>query len=476
MTQTGCRGPACRGPCDAPASAARAPITINRGDSVVGKWPRNNHAAGFIRWAWAKTSESDSHAAFDSNVQLISCHETGKVAGGACAPSNAALPNGGDANPASGETGACTRQLTVPLHLANGRYTLQWAWFGGAFNLGDYYSCIDYEIVGGPTGAKEAPVFDGGDFSNPTALGSNGKCKFFNTAKLHTCVDEPCFNGELPGQNNGAPASFGGGSSPSTPAPSTPAPSTPVPTATAQPSASATPKPATPMPTASATAKPATPVPVPVPVPVPNPGATAGSCDAGSSCSDFSMSFALTDKWLTGMAASVKATAQRAVGSWQLSWKIHSNMKIAAIWNCQLISTHNNGDGTTTVLVKNPSWQTSVPSGSVLDIGFTVSFPQGQAPTVSNRGFGLTAASRADVESAADADGAGADSAGKSSGMSTAAAIATGVGAAVGTALLALGVVLGRRRYLKRNAPKAPGSEEIQFSNVAQESPAMSVH
>lgn len=186
QTETGCRGPACLGPCDAAASRASSnPTSIARGASINVQWPRNNHAGGFIRFAWAQTSGSDVHANFDNAVQEIHCHEVG-----GCGPDNKNDPNGGDSGPADGSSRACQITLTVPLYLTDGAWTLQWAWFGGAFSLGDYYSCVDYKISGGPVGAQLAPVYYGGDYTYP---GQN-KCKFFNTDRLHRCVNEPCNN------------------------------------------------------------------------------------------------------------------------------------------------------------------------------------------------------------------------------------------------------------------------------------------
>lgn len=184
QSNSGCRGPTCLGPCDVPLNQARTPaVTIARGGTIKVEWPRNNHAGGFIRLAWAQTSGSDSHSNFDNGVQEIVCHETG-----GCFPDDPNAPNGGDSGPGDGSSRACSATITVPLHLADGSWTLQWAWFGGAFALGDYYSCVDYKISGGPTGAKVDPTFKGGDYTYP---GQN-KCKFFNTDRLHQCVQEPC--------------------------------------------------------------------------------------------------------------------------------------------------------------------------------------------------------------------------------------------------------------------------------------------
>jgi hypothetical protein len=46
------------GPCDVPLSrkVSGRSITVARGTSVTIQWPRNNHAGGFIRFAWALTS------------------------------------------------------------------------------------------------------------------------------------------------------------------------------------------------------------------------------------------------------------------------------------------------------------------------------------------------------------------------------------------------------------------------------------
>jgi len=184
QSNAGCRGPNCLGPCDAPLSSARtAAVTIARGASINVQWPRNNHAGGFIRLAWTSTAGSDIHANFDAGVQEIVCHENG-----GCYPDDPNAPNGGDSGPADGSSRACSTSITVPLHLTDGAWTLQWAWFGGAFALGDYYSCVDYKIAGGPTGAKLDAVFNGGDYTYP----GQSKCKFFNTDRLHQCINEPC--------------------------------------------------------------------------------------------------------------------------------------------------------------------------------------------------------------------------------------------------------------------------------------------
>jgi len=184
QSESGCRGPSCLGPCDAPLSLkTRAAISTSRGQSINIQWPRNNHAGGFIRFAWAPTSQSDSASVFDNNVQQINCHEVG-----GCGPSDPSNPNGGDSGTATGTVSPCQTSITVPSTLTDGDWTLQWAWFGGAFSLGDYYSCIDYSVSGGVATSSFTPVFQGGDYTYP----GQQKCKFFNTNRLHVCLNEPC--------------------------------------------------------------------------------------------------------------------------------------------------------------------------------------------------------------------------------------------------------------------------------------------
>lgn len=203
QTQTGCRGPQCLGPCDAQRDRPgnTAPVAIERGADLELLWPRNNHAGGFIRIAWAPTEESDQHESFDKHVQLFTCHEI------TCQSSNfPADPLGGDSDGQA--LGKCSASLTVPQQLSDGNWTMQWSWFGGAFQLGDYYSCVDYEIRGGgPASALSGLRVDfiGGDVHNNRQNDSSDKCLFFNTNKLRVCSNEPCTNGNLPGQNNGYP-------------------------------------------------------------------------------------------------------------------------------------------------------------------------------------------------------------------------------------------------------------------------------
>jgi len=201
-TQKGCTGPACYGPCESTSSTIQAQNiqTTSRGSPLSIKWPRNGKAGGFVRIAWAVTSTSDTMLNFDTNVQAIYCFEVN------CGPADPGNPNGGDNGTPDGSVLPCSVSTTVPTHLYDGPWTMQWAYFGGAFVGGDYFSCVDYNIAGGfNVTSKQRAIFIGGDYSNPT---NTSDCKFFNVDKLHVCKNEPCLKppAEYPGQNDGFPS------------------------------------------------------------------------------------------------------------------------------------------------------------------------------------------------------------------------------------------------------------------------------
>ena len=204
QTQTGCRGPACLGPCDAPLAKAgqiTPLIPLERGQDIEITWPRNNHAGGFIRIAFAPLNQSDRHTAFNQRVWFWTCHEM-------TCKSSSADPTGGDSD--GGAPGNCRTSIKAPPQLADGKWTMQWAWVGGSFQLGDYYSCVDYEVQGGEPVSNEPmrPVFQGGDVHFP----HENKCMFFNANDVGICVNEPCTNGNMPGEQSGAPRGFETGS------------------------------------------------------------------------------------------------------------------------------------------------------------------------------------------------------------------------------------------------------------------------
>jgi len=352
---TGCRGPACLGPCDRSLSGAtRAPISINRGDSISVEWPRNNHAGGFIRLAWARTSDSDSHSAFDNGVQQINCHEVG-----GCKPDDPSDPNGGDTAPSDGSRQPCRTTITVPLHLADGKYTLQWAWFGGAFELGDYYSCVDYNVAGGPTGTQLSAVYKGGDYSYP---GQN-KCKFFNTDRLHRCVDEPCDNPVYSGGERSGPA-FG--------ISSTVTPVTPSTTGKVTRSTTGKVTPAAPSTTGKVThAAPSTTgkvTPAPVPTPTPTPSGSGSNCAGLTKTSQSEAEFSVVETWGTTWHAVITIqVAESQLASWYLEIVYPSGFSssVANVYNAGKLSCQGSGHS---VIKPAASWAQNLPNGYVITV------------------------------------------------------------------------------------------------------------
>jgi len=188
----------CPGPCEAKKSYKNPNIQqTSRGAALQVDWPRNNHGGGFIRLAWAKHEDSDDFQAFNKGVQQVTCHETGFDGNPAnlspnrgCASDDPNNINGGDSGSSAGGIRACRLRTTIPTHLSDGLWTMQWTWYGaGGGYLGDYYSCVDYNVAGGAAlTAQAAPVFKGGDVTYPT----ENVCKFWNTDRPHYCWKEPC--------------------------------------------------------------------------------------------------------------------------------------------------------------------------------------------------------------------------------------------------------------------------------------------
>ena len=106
------------GPCDVPAAdRATAVLPVTRGEDLHLQWPRNSHAGGVVRLAWARTDASDSASAFDAGVQEFRCFEW------PCDSQNGCR---GDVD---GDCTACGGPARVPFELADGEWTLQWMWY-----------------------------------------------------------------------------------------------------------------------------------------------------------------------------------------------------------------------------------------------------------------------------------------------------------------------------------------------------------
>lgn len=188
----GCVGPFCSGPCEKPRDQVPPAelMDFSRGAEILLQWPRLSHAGGFVRISWASYMNSNDMEEFDRFVDRYLCYES------ECGPEDPKVPNGAD------KGALCQTTVQVPLHLPNGPAVMQWAHFGGGSSLGDYYSCVDVLVTGGPVAAPlDHSVFYGGDFASL----SDKECKFFNTNQLGICVEEPCIMGKYPGQHFGVP-------------------------------------------------------------------------------------------------------------------------------------------------------------------------------------------------------------------------------------------------------------------------------
>jgi len=397
QSNSGCRGPACLGPCDVPLSSQRtAPVTISRGANILAQWPRNNHAGGFIRFAWAQTAQSDSAASFNSGVQEINCHEVG-----GCFPDDPSNPNGGDSGPADGSSRACSWNVTVPPHLTDGAWTLQWAWFGGAFALGDYYSCVDYTISGGATGSKPTAVFNGGDYTYP----GQPKCKFFNTDRLGQCVDEPCNDPIYPSSQEesgpafGLPLGGGGSGSVSTttttttgpltthsvPSPLTTHAASPLTTHAASPLTTHAPSPMTTHAAAPSSLTTTTPAPLttnshPSPPPplslttgvVSAPSGTTQNCANAVTLSSSTVTIAAVDQWSDVFQMSINLHVHEAVlNNWAIEviWPANAvNTQISVVYNGGKIDCQSTSPLNHAIIIPVASWANKLPSGYVLPI------------------------------------------------------------------------------------------------------------
>ncbi|KAJ2330123.1 hypothetical protein GGI00_003800 [Coemansia sp. RSA 2681] len=283
-------GAGCKGPCDSPKADSPfnniyVPKTyIKRGQQLNVGWNRLNHPGGFVRLAMVPFNQSDSWSAFNDNVLKYTCYETN------CGPSDSSNKMFGYLNGAG--SGPCSTTVTVPSNIPdNTAVTLQWIWYGGGIyygevdtSFGEYYSCSDLIVSGGPySEAKPTAVFAGGDATYP----NSDVCKYWGSNKVGDCnfgdrvpnpVEgnllsqslEPCIRGP---QLKGQPAGFGsapGSGNQTLPAYTPPVPhnAAPVSSPSSSPVASPAPPVAPPAPPAPPVTPPALPAP-PVAPPAP---------------------------------------------------------------------------------------------------------------------------------------------------------------------------------------------------------------
>ncbi|KAJ3272779.1 hypothetical protein HK104_004403 [Borealophlyctis nickersoniae] len=193
-------GLGCKGPCDSPRSRSLfsqqwvpKPQVVGRGSKIPIQWIRGNHPGGFVRLAVAPLSQSDSWTAFNTAAgSQYFCFERN------CGPTN---PNDMTFGKNNGPgAGTCSATFTVPDHLPDGDYTLQWIWFGGGVYLaqkdagfGEFYTCTDIIVRGGAPKktTKPGPKFVGGDYSNP----NKGVCKYWSSNKTVRDAEAGCPQG-----------------------------------------------------------------------------------------------------------------------------------------------------------------------------------------------------------------------------------------------------------------------------------------
>ncbi|KAJ1971409.1 hypothetical protein H4R35_005274 [Dimargaris xerosporica] len=194
-------GENCKGPCDNAKSAVdwnyNKP-TFKRGGQLTLEWLRQNHPGGFVRFAIVPFEESDSWDAFNNNI-----------VGGSCYESNCGATDQSNLNfwgPLTGSgSGQCTTTITIPENLADGKWTLQWAWFGGGIVFGekdtvfgDFYSCTDFNVKGGAALVSEKPAiqWNGGDIMEP----NSDTCRYWGTNTVGKCR----YDGQAPANPNAA--------------------------------------------------------------------------------------------------------------------------------------------------------------------------------------------------------------------------------------------------------------------------------
>ncbi|KAJ2845915.1 hypothetical protein IWW36_004590 [Coemansia brasiliensis] len=183
-------GAGCSGPCDSPK--AESPFNsiynpktyVQRGQELEVVWNRLNHPGGFVRLAMVPFNQSDDWAAFNDNVLKYTCYET------TCGPSD---PNDDHFGHLNGPgSSPCKTTLTIPENIPdNTAMTLQWIWYGGGIyygepdtSFGEYYSCSDMIVTGGPSSnQKPEPVFKGGDVTYP----NSDVCKYWGSNRVGDC-------------------------------------------------------------------------------------------------------------------------------------------------------------------------------------------------------------------------------------------------------------------------------------------------
>eukprot|EP00178_Gracilaria_changii_P027930 TRINITY_DN9328_c0_g1_i1.p2 TRINITY_DN9328_c0_g1~~TRINITY_DN9328_c0_g1_i1.p2 ORF type:complete len:378 (+),score=73.94 TRINITY_DN9328_c0_g1_i1:957-2090(+) len=222
----------CSGPCDLRAirarhryanfwSPAHPAATYARGQNVLIKYTRNNHApGGFIRLTLVTPAQMMDRDAHSRNAFHYSCWGARAMR---AAPHE--LRNdrfgfsmvGSDGEQHRFAKGYYAASVTIPTVLPDGNYVLGWAWYGGTGGalrsanapqypssqayFGDYYSCAFVRVRGGPRTRSYRARFvnDMSQFSRVGCMAS--------ADRPGPCAREPCYQRAL----FRAPAPFGDG-------------------------------------------------------------------------------------------------------------------------------------------------------------------------------------------------------------------------------------------------------------------------
>lgn len=169
----------CPGPCIATHSWQydRATVThqYRRGQVVSMVWGRNNHIGGFVRFSLVPVGQRMSHRAHARMAFRYACFESDKHP--------CTRPDCGT------DTWLYRTDVQIPTSYPDGDYVLSWAWYGGmSFRqsyFGDYYSCVNVRIRGGPSSARYNPIFHPGEKLEGTGCRSA-------VDRLGICKREPC--------------------------------------------------------------------------------------------------------------------------------------------------------------------------------------------------------------------------------------------------------------------------------------------
>ena len=175
---------------DCPSKQVGHVTTVKPGQDLPVRYWRNNHIGGFIRWSIVKRG-GESKQAFDSNVFLYTCRESGPEC----------LPKGGENKRYTPDndgdnTIPCGDTIRIPDYLPAGNYVVQWTWMSAGSSYGHrgwanpvYRSCMDITISGSGSAAKpKCPAFVGGDRVTKLEHKGNDVCLYFYTNDIDPTV------------------------------------------------------------------------------------------------------------------------------------------------------------------------------------------------------------------------------------------------------------------------------------------------